>query len=286
MILEIILLALILFFAFIFVVAYKMVTPPREIKNWTPKDAEIEYEEVTIPTSDGLKLKGWWIDRGSEETIIPLHGYTSSRWGFYIIPMIETLAKSGYNVLAFDFRAHGESEGKYTTVGDKELIDLISAIDWLKKEKPSSAKRIGLIGYSMGAMVAIRALAEDERVCCAVADSPPMYLDKTGARSLKYFANLPEWLYYFVKPISKIITGAKEVNPIGYADRVKKPLLLIAGKKDPIVKVEEIKEFYERNKKINPDVELWITEAAHVRTIQLMPEEYKEKVLQFFEKYL
>jgi len=286
MILEIILLALILFFAFIFVVAYKMVTPPREIKNWTPKDAGIEYEEVTIPTSDGLKLKGWWIDRGSEKTIIPLHGYTSSRWGFYIIPMIETLAKSGYNVLAFDFRAHGESEGKYTTVGDRELIDLISAIDWLKKEKPSSDKRIGLIGYSMGAMVAIRALAEDERVCCAVADSPPMYLDKTGARSLKYFANLPKWLYYFVKPISKMITGAKEVHPIAYADRVKKPLLLIAGEKDPIVKVEEVKEFYERNKKINPDVELWITEAAHVRTIQLMPEEYKGKVLQFFEKYL
>lgn len=286
MILEIILLALILFFAFVFVVAYKMVTPPREITNWTPKDVGIDYEDVTIPTSDGLKLKGWWIDRGSEKTVIPLHGYTSSRWGFYITPMIESLAKNGYNVLAFDFRAHGESEGKYTTVGDKELIDLISAIDWLKKEKSSGAKRIGLVGYSMGAMVAIRALAEDERVCCAVADSPPMYLDKTGARSLKYFANLPEWLYYFVKPISKMITGAKEVHPIAYADRIKKPLLLIAGKKDPIVKVEEIREFYERNKKINPDVELWITEAAHVRTIQLMPEEYKEKILQFFEKCL
>ncbi|USS40064.1 alpha/beta fold hydrolase [Thermococcus aggregans] len=283
---EIVLLALALFFAFVFFVAYKMTTPPRRVKNWTPKDVGLEYEDITISTTDGLKLKGWWIDRGSEKTIILLHGYASSRWSFYIIPMIETLAKNGYNVLAFDFRAHGESEGKYTTVGDKELIDLVSAIDWLKREKPNSANRIGLVGYSMGAMVAIRALAEDERVCCAVADSPPMHLDKTGTRSLRYFANLPEWLYPFVKPISKMITGTREVHPITYADKIKKPLRLIAGKKDPIVKVEEVREFYERNKEINPDVELWVTEAAHVRTIQLMPEEYKQRILQFFEKYL
>lgn len=100
-------------------------------------------------------------------------------------------------------------------------------------------------------MVTIRSLAEIEDVCCGVADSPPMYLDKTGARGLKYFANLPEWLYVFVKPFTKLFSGGKEIHPIEYADRVKKPLLIIAGEKDPLVKVEEVREFYERNRKIN-----------------------------------
>ncbi|WP_457752622.1 alpha/beta hydrolase [Thermococcus sp.] len=287
MIVKILILLLALFFLFVVFVAYKMVKPPREIKGWTPKDLGYDYEEVTIQTKDGLKLHAWWIDRGNEKTVIPLHGYTSSKWNdLYIKPTIEILLKAGYNVLAFDFRAHGKSEGKYTTVGDKELIDLISAIDWLKENHPEKAKKIGLIGFSMGAMVTIRALAEDERTCCGVADSPPMHLDKTGARGLKYFAKLPEWLYIFVKPFTMLISGGKPVHPLEYAEKVKKPLLLIAGKKDPLVKVEEIQEFYERDKKINPNVELWVTEAPHVRTILIAKDEYKRRILEFFEKHL
>ncbi|AIF68946.1 alpha/beta hydrolase [Palaeococcus pacificus DY20341] len=286
MIMELLFALILIFPAFVAFVGYKMVKPSRLVGEWTPKDVGLDYEEITITTRDGLKLKGWWIDRGSEKTILPLHGYTSSRWGFYIKPTIEMLAKAGYNVLAFDFRAHGESEGKYTTVGDKELIDLMSAVDWLKKEKPEKSKRIGLIGYSMGAMVTIRALSEDERVDVGVTDSPPMYLNKTGARGLKYFANLPKGLHIFVRPFTKLFSGGKEVNPIEYANKVRKPLLLIAGKKDVLVKVEEIKEFYEKNKAVNPNVELWITEAAHVRTIEATPKEYKKRVLEFFERYL
>ncbi len=70
-----------------------------------------------------------------------------------------------------------------------------------------------------------------------MADSPPIYLDRTGARGgLRYFASLPEGgLYNFVKPFTKLFSGgAKELNMVEYADRVRKPpLLLIAGEKDP-----------------------------------------------------
>ncbi|AEH25482.1 alpha/beta hydrolase [Pyrococcus yayanosii] len=276
-----------LFLAFSAVVGYKMVRPSRLIENWTPKDLGFEYEDVTIETRDGLKLSGWWIDNGSDKTVIPLHGYTASRWySLYMKPTIEFLLREGYNVLVFDFRAHGRSEGKYTTVGDREVIDVLSAIDWLKEKHPERAGKIGLIGFSMGAMVTIRALAEDDRVCCGVADSPPIYLDKTGARGLSYFAKLPEWLYTFVKPFTKLFSGAKELNMLEYADKVRKPLLLIAGEKDPLVKVEEIREFYERNRVINREVELWVTDAPHVRTLKLYPEEWKERVGEFLKKHL
>lgn len=112
-----------------------------------------------------------------------------------------------------------------------------------------------------------------------------MDLDKTGARGLKYFANLPEWLYVFVKPFTKLFSGGKEIHPIEYADRVRKPLLIIAGEKDPLVKVEEVREFYERNRKINPDIELWVTDAPpHVRTLKFHPEEWKARVREFFNR--
>jgi fermentation-respiration switch protein FrsA (DUF1100 family) len=278
---------ILLFIAFVAFVAYKMVKPPRLIGDWTPKDLGFDYEDVEFTTEDGIKLSGWWIDNGSDKIIIPLHGYTTSRWyELYMKPTIESLLREGYNVLAFDFRAHGRSGGKYTTVGDKEILDVKAAVKWLKGNHAEKAGKIGLIGFSMGAMVTIRSLAEIEEVCCGVADSPPMDLDKTGARGLKYFANLPEWLYLFVKPFTKLFSGGREVHPIEYAGKVQKPLLLIAGEKDPLVTVDEIREFYERNRKINPNVELWVTDAPHVRTLKFHPAEWKAKVGEFLRKHL
>ncbi|CAI1491971.1 Hydrolase of the alpha/beta superfamily [Thermococcus nautili] len=286
MILAIITLLIVAFLAFSAFVAYKMVKPPRFIGDWTPKDLGYDYEDVTIETQDGLKLSAWWIPNEGP-VVMPLHGYTRSRWDeVYMKQTIEFLLKEGYSVLVFDFRAHGKSEGKFTTVGDRELIDVLSAVDWLKKNHPEKAEKIGLIGFSMGAVVTIRALAEDEGITCGVADSPPIYLDKTGARGLKYFANLPEWLYTFVKPFTVLFSGAKELNMLEYADKVRKPLLLIAGENDPLVRPEEVREFYERNKNVNQDVELWVTDAPHVRTLKFHPEEWKARVRDFLSKHL
>jgi dipeptidyl aminopeptidase/acylaminoacyl peptidase len=285
--LALLILLAVLFLVFVAFVGYKMVRPPRLVEDWTPRNLGFDYEDVEFTTEDGVKLSGWWIPRGSDKTVIPLHGYTASRWySLYMKPTVEFLLGEGYNVLTFDFRAHGKSGGNYTTVGDKEIMDVRAAVEWLKENHPEMASKIGLIGFSMGAMLTIRSLAEIEDVCCGVADSPPMDLDKTGARGLKYFANLPEWLYAFVKPFTKLFSGARELNSIEYAGRVRKPLLLIAGEKDPLVRVEEVREFYEENRKVNPNVELWVTDAPHVRTLKFHPEEWKSRVRAFFERYL
>ncbi len=287
MIAQIVIILVLLFFLFVIFVAYKMVKPPRFIGDWTPKDLGFDYEDVTFESGDGLKLSGWWIDNGSEKTVVPLHGYTRSRWDdVYMKPVTEFLLKEGYNVLTFDFRAHGKSEGNYTTVGDREIEDVRGAVEWLVENHPERAKRIGLVGFSMGAVLTIRALAEINGVCCGVADSPPVDMDRTGARGLKYFANLPEWLYTFVKPFTKLVSGARELNVMDYADKVRKPLLLIQGGSDPLIKVDEVRAFYEKNRGVNPDVELWVTDAPHVRTLKLHPEEWKAKVGEFFRKYL
>ncbi len=273
--------------AFSAYVGYRLVTPPRVVGEWTPKDLGYDYEDVWITSRDGLRLHAWWIDRGSDKTVLPLHGYTVSKWEEnYMKPVMKILLDAGYNVLAFDFRAHGKSEGKHTTVGDRELIDLMSAIDWLLSNHPGSARKIGLIGYSMGGIVTIRALGEDGRITCGIADSPPIDMDKTAARGLRYFANLPQWLYPIIKPWVTAISEGRVINIMRYADKVRKPLLLIAGSKDPLVTPEEIKEFAKRNEKVNPHIQLWVTEAEHVRTINLAPEEYKQRILEFLRECL
>jgi len=271
---------------FLAYVAHRLTSPPRHVGDWTPAAAGLAYEDVSFLTPDGLRLSGWWIDSGSDLTVVPLHGYSVSRWAFYIPPVIEEAARRGYNVLAFDFRAHGRSEGRRTTIGVRELDDLRAALDWLETRGVGGVDSVGLVGFSMGGVVAIRALAEDRRVACAVADSPPIHPDRTAARGLRYFAGLPEWIYPFVKPYALLLSRASPVHTLEYAERLRKPLMVVAGRRDPLVSVEEVREFVERARRVNPSVELWETEAEHVRTIKLDGEAYLSRVLGFIDENL
>ena len=266
---------IIFFFLFSAFVACKLVKPDRFVDSWSPKDFGAEYENIELKTEDGLRLRGWHI-KGGENCVVLLHGYSRSRWDdVYMRKVMERMWKSGYSVLAVDFRAHGESEGKYTTLGDKEILDVKAMVKYANDH----CKKSYIIGYSMGGFLALKAAAlrlADK----VVADSPYIYTDKTGARGLKYFANLPEWLYHFVKPFAILISGVRyeNTNPFKFAKDIRVPALIIAGKKDPLVKIEEVEEFVKKAS----NVELWITEGAHVRSILVDEEEYMNKLLGFF----
>ncbi len=283
MIIYVIALAALGFLLFIFYVSYRLVRPPRYVGEWTPSDLGMEYEDISLTTEDGIRLEGWWVDRGSDRTVVLLHGYTVSRWAFYIRRMMEYLSGEDYNILTFDFRAHGRSGGRFTTFGNRELLDLKAALDWLRSEVGEG--KVALVGYSMGGVVAVRALAE-EMADAGVADSPPIYADRSAARGLKYFANLPSFLYPLVKTFAKALVGEENVDAIRYARDVRRPLLVVVGDQDPLVRVEEAEEFVALNREVNPHVELWVGKGAHVRIIEAEPEKYRERVLGFLRDHL
>ena len=283
MIIYVIALAALGFLLFIFYVSYRLVRPPRYVGEWIPSDLGLEYEDISLTTEDGIRLEGWWVDRGSDRTVVLLHGYTVSRWAFYIRRMMEYLSGEDYNILTFDFRAHGRSGGRFTTFGNRELLDLKAALDWLRSEVGEG--KVALVGYSMGGVVAVRALAEG-MADAGVADSPPIYADRSAARGLKYFANLPSFLYPLVKTFAKALVGEENVDAIRYARDVRRPLLVVVGDQDPLVRVEEAEEFVALNRKVNPHVELWVGNGAHVRIIEAEPEKYRERVLGFLRDHL
>jgi len=278
LILSILVIILIAFLLFVAVIGYKLVTPPRLVGKWTPKDFGANYKDVEVITEDGIKLRGWHI-LGDDRCVILLHGYTVSRWDeVYMKKMMEFLWSNGYSVLAFDFRAHGESEGKHTTIGDKEFLDVRAIFEYAKKR----CDKVYIIGYSMGGFLALKAAASGmgDKI---IADSPFIYVDKSGARGLKYFANLPSWLYRFIKPFAILFSGINYANtdPFKFAGDIKVPTLIIAGKNDPLITVDEVSSFVKAS---GNKVELWITEGAHVRTIQVSENEYKKRVLSFLSQ--
>ncbi len=271
----------------------KLLSPPRPKKGWTPRDLGHDYENVEVRTSDGYTLRGWFIDKGSDTTIIAIHGYTASKYEEdYMKPVIDMLARNGYNVVAFDFRAHGDSDGEITTLGLKEVEDYIRIIDWFKSEKSEKAKKIGVIGYSMGGAVTIMLSARDKRINAAVADSPYIDIRASGQRWIMRVKGIMRSLLLLVYPLivkfaaSKAHINIDDLVMYKYASQIKIPFMIIAGRNDDLVALDEIKKFYNELIRNNPKAILWVTDSGHVRTIKDHPCEYEERVIGFFKENL
>src|ERR1700744_1053859 len=102
-------------------------------------------------------VSGWWIppenSRGrhvqSDKTILICHGITSNK--AIQLSLSRGFVPHGYNVLIFDFRAHGESGGQITSFGDVERRDVLGAVRYLQEHRTPSAQHIYGVGESMGA---------------------------------------------------------------------------------------------------------------------------------------
>ena len=116
-----------------------------EKADWNPTDYFVDnFEEVTIYADNGeIEIASWWVENNlSNPTIILLHGLTSSKFSPDILLPMGMLNKSEFNLLAIDFRDHGEStcEDGFHEAGQNETDDVVAAIEWLKEKgvKPSN----------------------------------------------------------------------------------------------------------------------------------------------------
>ena len=65
----------------------------------------------------------------------------------------------GYSTLLIDLQAHGESPGEAITAGYRERLNVIAAIEWIKKRNPKH--KIGVVGWSLGGAAALLADSQD-----------------------------------------------------------------------------------------------------------------------------
>ncbi|MEI7555675.1 alpha/beta fold hydrolase [Candidatus Chlorohelix sp.] len=259
--------------------------PPRQLDNQTPAILGLEFEEFTFLTRDKLKLQGWFIPaENSKATIIIAHGYAGSK-----VPDIqhaEWLRQGGYNVFMFDFRGHGRSEGSNgTSMAYIERIDLHAAVDWLLNR---GERRIGVIGFSMGAAAAIIAAAENPHIAAVVADSPFSELWRSITTEINRQFKLPESLATFLAKYAYAQMAmhhrflAKKSHPSSFVRRIApRPLFLIHGGSDTLTPLENSRILYALAKEPKT---LWIDpESGHVEIFGRIPKEYKKRALAFFD---
>ena len=265
--------------------------PPAMSPMWVfPEQFGLRYEKVSFKTRDGLELKGWFIpsQTGDKRTLLMCHGWGDNK-GELLKQTYFLNENAGFDLLYFDFRSHGESEGEITTIGGMETIDFDAAVTWLRSAKPELADRIGVFGLSMGAAVTVAALPNHPDLRCAVVESP--YSDYRGV------INRWAWNHMRIPPFPLVnITmwilrrrvGNPKVdsfNPVEAAGRIApRPLFVIGGEKDNLMPEDDVRRVFDAAREPK---QLWIVPGAyHAKCREAAGVEYETRVAGFFTRNL
>jgi len=173
----------------------------------------------------GVTLKGWWFHAaGARGTVVVLHGVADNRGSS--VGVVDHFLARGFDVLAYDSRAHGESGGDVCTYGFYEKQDLRRVLDRVA-EKP-----IVLIGFSMGAAVALQEAADDPRIGAIVAVSAFSDLRTAAAERAPFFASKGNLGDAFKLAEQEGRFRADDVSPVDAAAHIIAPTLIIHGDRD------------------------------------------------------
>lgn len=268
--------------------AYSMTKVVRAPFEKKPDNLGLKYEDVSFSSRDGLTLRGWWLEAGdSSRVVVMMHGANGHRAdpGIKMLDIAREMVNAGYNVLMFDLRGHGQSEGEHVSLGYYEQRDLLGAIDYVKQRGMS---KICVIGFSMGAATALMTAANCKQIDAIVADSSFAYLADIVEPQFSKRSSLPKFFIPLILFVAKKIHGIDLSIPKP-VDAVRQfttpPILIIHGGQDNTVPVEHASILARAS--CNPNTRLWIVpEAEHVGSHRARPKEYITQVLSFFDQAL
>ena len=133
-------------------------TGPKRKAPWaTPASVGLGYEHVEVSSTDGIRLRSWWVPaEGSSKAVVLVPGWGGYKFEDHLLQTLLAYHDAGYGVLMLDLRAQGESEGTRRTLGYREVRDVRGALAWLRR-RGYAPDRIVLHGWSMGAATVLRA---------------------------------------------------------------------------------------------------------------------------------
>jgi pimeloyl-ACP methyl ester carboxylesterase len=250
----------------------------------SPAEYGLAFEEVDFKASDGLSLRGWWVPApGSERAVVILHGHGGSMdWDIHRAPALHA---AGFNVFLFDFRAHGRSDGRLATFGYLERLDVQGAVKFLKRR---GMRRIGLLGFSYGGMASMLAAPICPEVDAVITDGGPARM-KTAIIGRCVEANLPRGLAAFLAWLVIVVTSLRLGVNLSRYEAVRwvgqiapRPILFVHGGLDQYC--PDFDELYAAAKQPK---ELWrLPGVGHTKASETYPEEFRRRVIGFFDKNL
>lgn len=246
-----------------------------------------DFEIVTSPNGERLKIVGWWIDSptSSDKAVIIIHGYGDSRAG--ALAWAPVWLEIGFNVLLIDLRAHGESGGTYTTAGLREGADIEQIAAQIRAEQPDKTRELMLFGVSMGAAVALAAAEKMDDLAGVVLDSPVADFYHGAATQLAIMGLPGEIVLRPGLRLAEAYLAASfsKIRPAELIAKINCPVLALAPAADPFLSpahLDEISRAIAARCKVDGISQVVVLpEATHLSAIEMYPVEYKDSLNQF-----
>lgn len=249
-----------------------------ESKTWFKNS---NYKEVYIKSFDKKKLHAYEIKNKLNTWVIIVHGYTNN--ALEMLDVAYNFYKKGYSILLIDQRAHGKSDGVYSTHGFYERKDMLSWIDYINKKKKT---KIILYGISMGGTVIMRTVGENlpDNVICAIEDCGFISNYDQFYNQLKYLKFLPKPIISSFNIFSSIFFGFNiyKFDPKEILIKGKVPFMFIHGSADKLVPPKnayDAYQLYKGKKKL-----LIIDGAKHMKSSIQDPKKYYNEIFSFIKE--
>lgn len=206
--------------------------------QWLSEVQLVPVEDFASRSKDGTDVhgllarpSGW--KSGRVPLLLRIHGGPSSQDDHSFMFERQLFAANGYAVLAVNYRGgNGRGEAYRTAIyadwGDKEVVDLLGAVDAAVARGIADPQRLGIGGWSYGAILTDYTIATDTRFKGAIAGAgSALQLAMYGVDqyTVQYETELgPPW--------KDIQPWLKVSYPFLHADRIRTPTLFLAGEKD------------------------------------------------------
>jgi alpha-beta hydrolase superfamily lysophospholipase len=288
------------------IMAKSLVYPKRQPLVKHPSDYGMDFTDVEFQSPDGVSLKAWWIPGKKEKLIVMTHPMPFTRYGFSVkhqgffkvtklevelLRTVRVLHDSGYSILTFDIRNHGESgegSGGVCCVGVNEWQDVVGALDYISAQPDLAGKDIAFVSHCMGAnstiiamskarakfkkvrcLVAVQPVSMDILVPCLIDDKYPLLKSRIPAvrkRVVQYTGHALE-----------------KMSPKHYVKGIEVPTLYVQVKADPWTKPEDVQGFYDQTRA--PKTLLWLEGKERFDGYNYFGD-HPEKLIQFLEMNL
>ena len=158
----------------------------------TPESEGLAFDDLYLKTADGFLINAWFVKASDKAaTILVAHGNEGNMDDGDRLEQIKFFHDFGLNVLIFDYRGYGRSQGHPTE--QVVYLDAQAAYDYLKTRSDFDPKRIIAYGASLGGAVAID-LATKRKIAALIVDSC-----FTCAKdvAVELYPLLPTWMMSF-----------------------------------------------------------------------------------------
>ncbi len=250
--------------------------PHRAIVS-TPGQYGVEYHPVEFKAADGTALFAWFLPARGEPraSVLYLHGNAENISTHFA--NVAWMPAAGFNVLAFDYRGYGGSQGSPTLEGVQ--LDVDAAMRTLLARPDVDPERIIIFGQSLGGALAIHYAAHSDyraNVRAIVVDSAfSDYRRIVKDKAASFFLTWPfQWLLpQTVDNDFSPVASVRAVSPI--------PLLFIHGERDSIVPVAHSQRLYARAAEPK---EIWLVpDAGHIQAVK--QKDIRKRLAEFLRRH-